>query len=230
MATFAYDRQGRLERYYDRLWTEYFGRPTDEYPGRSRLVEILKEGFFEGDWWFAFDIFEIVLEMENEMGFHVQLAAKSISDALTGSAYMLLNRKFVERLPDEQIESVRAALAVPFSTVSTHFKNAFAAWCRRPEPDAGEVVRESIHGVEATCRELCGDQNADLTKALAKLGKERPFHPALKQAIEKLYAWTSDESGLRHSLKGNPLTKAEKAEAQLALVTCSAIANYLISR
>ena len=138
--------------------------------------------------------------------------------------------EITERLPVEQTVSIASAQRSPFSTARTHFENAFRALNRRPDCDAGEVIRESIHGLEATCRELCGDQNADLNKALAKLEKERPFHPALRQGIEKFYAWTGDESGVRHALKVEPRTTVGKAEAQLALVICSTIANYLVAQ
>jgi hypothetical protein len=226
--SFARNEQ-RLTEFLREIYVRFLGQPIDEYPGNARLLQTIKGIFLAGEWWLVFEILETALAMEYEMQFVDQFAIESINKALTDSAYVLVYHEITERLPVEQSASVETALRSPFSSARTHFENAFKALNRRPECDAGEVIRESIHGIEATCRELCGDQNADLPKALAKLEKKRPFHPALRQAIEKLYAWTGDESGVRHSLKNSPRATAIKAEAQLALMTCSAIANYLIA-
>jgi hypothetical protein len=227
MASFSYGDQG-IKDFYRRVW-QSFGGPVDEYPGSATVFQTIKGIFLGGEWWRVFDILETALSMQNVLGFPEKFAIDSVNKALSISAYVLQNSEFTERLPIEQTASIDTALSGPFSSARTHFANAYRALNRRPECDAGEVIRESIHGVEATCRELCSDQNADLGRALAKLDKAYAFHPALKQAIEKLYAWTGDESGVRHALKEAPRTKAGKAEAQLAVVTCSAIANYLIA-
>jgi hypothetical protein len=227
MASFSRGDRG-IKDFYRQVWLS-FGGPVDEYPGDARVLQTIKGIFLGSEWWRVFDILETALSMQSVMGFLERFAIDSINKALSSSAYVLQNGEFAERLPIEQTTSIDTALSGPFSSARTHFANAYRALNRRPECDAGEVIRESIHGVEATCRELCGDQNADLAKALAKLEKGRPLHPVLKQAIEKLYAWTGDESGVRHALKKEPRTTVGKAEAQLALMTCSAIANYLVA-
>jgi hypothetical protein len=227
MPSFSYGDRG-IKDFYRRVWLS-FGGPADEYPGSARVLQTIKGIFLGGEWWRVFDILETALSMQNVMGFPEAFAINSINKALTGSAYVLQNGEFAERLPIEQTASIDTALSGPFSSARTHFANAYRALNRRPECDAGEVIRESIHGVEATCRELCGDQNADLGRALAKLDKQYQFHPVLRQAIEKLYGWTGDASGVRHAEKEAPKGKPGKAEAELALVTCSAIANYLIA-
>jgi hypothetical protein len=194
------------------------------------MVERLGQTFNSGEWWILFDIFEFVFETPGTFGIPSGVLSRLVNESLVGSAYLLVDWKFIERMADEQMDAVQSALHIPFSSARTHFERAFGAWRQRPQADPTEVVRESIHAVEATCKELCKDPNADLNKALTALHKKRPIHPVLKQAIEKLYAWTGDEDGIRHSLKGKTITKAEKAEAQFALVTCSALANYLIAR
>lgn len=228
LPSLAYRERG-LTAFFREVYVRFLGRPIDEYPGNARLLEAIKESFLSGKWWLVFDILETALDMQDVMDFGEEFAIESINKALAGSAYILVYHEFTERLPVEQSAAIGTALSSPFSTARAHFENAFRALNMRPECDAGEVIRESIHGTEATCRELCGDQNADLNKAIAKLAKKSPLHPTLRQAIEKLYAWTGDESGVRHALKEAPRTTAGKAEAQLALATCSAIANYLVT-
>jgi hypothetical protein len=54
------------------------------------------------------------------------------------------------------------------------------------------------------------------------------LHQAFKDALAKLYGWTSDEDGIRHSIMESD--NIERADAQFMLVTCSAFVNYLFER
>ncbi len=57
-----------------------------------------------------------------------------------------------------------------------------------------------------------------------KLLKDK-IHPAMKSAFEKLYGYTSDANGIRHS---NGLErKFTFEEAKYMLISCSAFVNYL---
>jgi hypothetical protein len=227
MSCFSRGRHG-IQDFFLRIWLDS-GFAIDEYPGDAEVLRRIKGAFLGGDWWHGFEILETALTLRDVMGFPRRLAVDSINIALAGSAYILVNDEITERLPVEQSASIETALSSPFSSARTHFEKAFGAWNRRPECEPGDVIRESIHGVEATCRELCGDQNADLGKALATLDKRYQFHPVLRQAIEKLYAWTGDASGVRHAEKATERGKPGKAEARLALVICSSVANYLVT-
>jgi hypothetical protein len=82
--------------------------------------------------------------------------------------------------------------------------------------------------VEAACKHLTKRENSMLPDALKVLDSERAFHPAFKEAIIKLYGWTSDEGGIRHAIKD--ADKVERADAQFMLVACSAFVNYLFAR
>jgi hypothetical protein len=97
-----------------------------------------------------------------------------------------------------------------------------------PAATVPDVVEECAAAGESACKKLTGDQSGDLNRALQKLDKQKPFHPAFKQSLEKLYAWTSDASGIRHGIKD--ATKVTKADAQFMLVSCSAFVNYLFAR
>jgi hypothetical protein len=176
MPSLAYSERG-LTAFFREIHVRFLEQPIDEYPGNARLLQTIKGIFLGGKWWLVFEILETALAMEYEMGFMEESAIESINKALTDSAYVLVYHEITERLPIEQSASIETALRSPFSSARTHFENAFKALNRRPECDAGEVIRESIHGVEATCRQLCGDQNADLGKALAKVISSTSFIP-----------------------------------------------------
>ena len=55
--------------------------------------------------------------------------------------------------------------------------------------------------------------------------KKIDMHPALKTAFNKLYGYTNDEQGIRHSLLEKDTVDFE--DAKFMLVSCSAFINYL---
>lgn len=64
-------------------------------------------------------------------------------------------------------------------------------------------------------------------KALGKIEKNHKIHGSLKAACEKLYTYTNNEGGIRHSFfEGDG--KVTMYEAQYMLVSCSAMVNYLL--
>lgn len=88
------------------------------------------------------------------------------------------------------------------------------------------AVRESIHAVESTARYI--DPSAGtLGPALKSLEKSGALHPALKQAFSKLYAYTSDEQGIRHALIDNPQANVDQDEAVFMLGACASFSSYL---
>ena len=88
------------------------------------------------------------------------------------------------------------------------------------------AVRESIHAVESTARQI--DPNAKaLEPALRSLEKAKALHPALKQAFSKLYGYTSDEQGIRHALIDNPQPNVGQDEAVFMLGACASFSSYL---
>ena len=98
----------------------------------------------------------------------------------------------------------------------------------RDNPDFRNSVKESVSAVESACRHLTEMPSATLGEALKKLDQMDPLHGALKDGILKLYGWTSDEGGIRHSLVESDNVK--HADAQFMLVACSAFVNYLFAR
>jgi hypothetical protein len=142
------------------------------------------------------------------------------------SGFVLLT--FVLRMGENEAGSVGTALNLDDAAVHTHFREALRKLSDRQNPDYRNSIKESISAVESACKKLTGDQSADLNRALQKLEARKSFHPAFKQSLEKLYAWTGDASGIRHSIKDAPMPT--KADAQYMLVACSAFVNYLFAR
>ena len=92
------------------------------------------------------------------------------------------------------------------------------------------AIRESIHAVESVARQLAPDASKELRPALNSLEKNGRFHPAFKDALNKLYGYTSDEEGIRHPLITNAASPAGQDEAVFMLGACASFASYLWRR
>lgn len=90
-------------------------------------------------------------------------------------------------------------------------------------------MRESIHAVESVARVLSNKSRSSLGPALDKLAKEAGLHPSFKQGLLKLYGYTSDESGIRHSLLDKP-SRVGAAEAQFMIGACAAFISYMLAK
>ena len=97
------------------------------------------------------------------------------------------------------------------------------------EGEWADAVRESIHAVESVARLLAPDANT-LGPALAELERGGRLHPALKEAFNRLYGYTSDEEGIRHPLIENATSPVGLDEAVFMLGACASFASYLWRR
>lgn len=93
-----------------------------------------------------------------------------------------------------------------------------------------DPIRESIHAVEAAARTI-EPKAGTLGEALKKL-RNKGFldHPAIGQAFEKLYGYTSDEKGIRHSMTDEGATDVGLDEAMFMFSACAAGTAYLIRK
>jgi hypothetical protein len=136
--------------------------------------------------------------------------------------------KIVPILSDEQAKMLKTDLghlkSSPFQSAKDHTKKAISALDRG---DHADCIRESITSVEAAIREFTGDPNAILSSALSKLTKQGQSHPALNQAFEKLYAYTSDAKGIRHSQVFGEGANVDTEEAIFFLSTCVSFVGFL---
>jgi hypothetical protein len=116
--------------------------------------------------------------------------------------------------------------ATQFNGARAHLRNAATHLTAGKYNDS---VRESIHAVEAVGRTL--DSTADvLSKALAKLKQKISIHPAMKKGFTSLYAYTSDEKGIRHALLDDGAAKVDETDALFMLGACAAFVSYLINK
>ena len=128
---------------------------------------------------------------------------------------------------DLEIEEIIKAKQSKYEQVNSHIDKALKLISNKENPDYENTIKESITAVEAMCSIIVGE-NTTLGDALKKLEDNGvKIHPSLKSSFSKLYGYTSDANGIRHSgdIGGSGSTFIE---AKFMLVSCSAFINYLI--
>lgn len=136
--------------------------------------------------------------------------------------YKIINNKITDIVDEQQINSIEETLNNPYKEVSGHYAKAIEQLYSVKDFD--NSIKESISSVESMCQIITKKNNATLGDALKLLKNE--IHPAMKSAFEKLYGYTSDANGIRHS---NGLGEGNSTfeEAKYMLISCSAFVNYL---
>lgn len=146
------------------------------------------------------------------------------------SAYRFIGDVLAPISSDIEVAAISEAAGVgdKFVGARSHIRQAVLLFGRKPEPDYRNTIKEAISGVESAVRVLVGNPKATLGDGLKKLEEVKPLHPAFRQAMDRLYGYTSDEGGIRHSLID--LAKVDEADAKFMLLTCSAFINFCVQR
>lgn len=70
--------------------------------------------------------------------------------------------------------------------------------------------------------------SSGLGEALKILSRRHSWNKQLTNAINKLYAYTNDENGIRHSLVFKGKANVEEADALFMLGVCASLITYLL--
>ena len=178
----------------------------------------------------------------------IVFAAEELPDSLAESFIQLANaafdrgkfawrfsgRKLVRRMGEAEIKAIEVALqdSQPFPEVRKQLDTALAEFSSRESANYGHAAKEAISAVETLCRMIVGKPNITLGDALKEIGRSgKPeVHGALLSSFSNLYGYASDKGLVRHGAKPGDLSDVTLEEAQLVLVTSSAIVSFLIAR
>ena len=225
---------------FEVLHVEFWVRPVDEFPlgyrdraGRSMApFNIYKDAILNYlPYNKVFDLFQMIMRHPRcPVYFTVEVAAVFKECRL---AYVVDIEQPVTILPavtDQEGEALMGAMGelrqAGLHGAETHLKRAGELI---NEGEWADAVRESIHSVESVARLLAPDANT-LGPALAELERGGRLHPALKEAFNRLYGYTSDEEGIRHPLIENSTSPVGQDEAVFMLGACASFASYLWRR
>lgn len=212
------------------LWGDYLQLPLDDCPSVTSVWSQLKDRVLRGEWYEPFNLLEFLLSTQPLARYHAELARTvniELEKKLT--AYRVINDKVVPLDSEAEGTAVASALDELQTTllagVRHHLSTAIDLLADRAKPDYANSVKESISAVEAILELITGE--GVLSKALPKLPASGiKVHSAQVEAWKKLYGWTSDEDGVRHSAKAPP--EVGQAMAKYMLVTSSAFVSLLV--
>ncbi len=201
-----------------------------------RITHVAKAGikdiFFEKEWHKIFDIMEYFnyRYCRSQIKFSQikfnQIINQILIDENVG--YRFIRGMFVPLTNEEEIAEIAKAMITPYQNANEHIKKATQFFSNRTNPDYENSIKESITAVEAVAKELTGKKNASLGDAIKVLETNGiVLHGAFKVALDKLYGYTSEASGVRHA--GSVPLQQDQATARFMLITCSAFVNYIIA-
>lgn len=219
------------------FWTEVLSdvylQQVDYSVGLSyredRMFEIINDTYYNDDFDSVLTLFEFLLNKFEDIDQFHQAPIKECANALFEREYVgyrYINKKIVPITDDTEISSIEEATTTEYQSVTNHLNKSLILISDREHPDYANSIKESISAVEAICSEILGKSDT-LGAALKKLEQKGiVIHPCLKSAFDKLYGYTSDATGIRHSgqLDGKGATFDE---AKFMLVSCSAFINYV---
>lgn len=218
----------RIGHLVQRLWFHYFNRDLDGPPNfygsyeNKGAYDVIKDYFFTCQWHEIYDLIETISEDKSDL--ISDETREWINDALEehNAAYRFVGKEIAEITDKNEIQAIETALATAESPVRIHLDTALRMLSDKEAPDYRNSVKESISAVEAACRYVTGNSSATLGDALKHV---QNLHPAMSRAFSQLYGYTSDASGIRHSLTDE--ATITYADAKFMLVTCSAFVSYL---
>jgi hypothetical protein len=235
----TYSRYGNspLGEFYITIWKSFFKKPVDKIPiyrdrsngdsvATDEVQGIIRQWYFKAQWYEIYDFIEF---LSQNAGGVDSIFNPTLKREL--SAYRLVNSRIMQITSEEEIFEIEEAIndTSKWQSVNTHLKTALSFISNRKSPNYRNSIKESISAVESLCVIITGDKKATLGKALSIIEKKYTLHKALKESFSSLYGYTSDASGIRHSLLENDIP-IDFEEAKFMLVLCSAFINFLKSK
>lgn len=212
-----------VEELLEYLGAEYnIGGPFYRLNNYRHLERIVKQE----DWYVVFDVIERYLDLIDKRKVSSAIREMNLILQEEQSQWMIVDNKVVPKFINEELADIETAMNSLLGVSNIHIEKALRLLSLKEAPDYANSIKESISAVEAACKFITGLEDATLGKAIKHMcdvGVE--IHQSLRQAFEKLYGYTSDESGIRHA--GIDFTNAGFDEARFMFVTCSAFVNYL---
>lgn len=221
-------------------FTNFFGKEAVKYSAKGSL-SLIRNTILSGEVHNVFDLIEHLLEKfdqnsslndKQKTGFFPFLWYTKETFERFPSAYMLIhdgNRHiFTPQGHPEEDESLKQAFqnTEDFPGARNHLAEGIL---KLREGKYCDSIRESIHSLESLGKLVSGKKGATLPKALNEMKRDGFVPKLILDSLDKLYAYTSNEPGLRHA-KINENSSVKYSEAHFMIVTCSAYLNYIIAK
>lgn len=196
----------------------------------SQFKTLILEGSFN-------KVLDLVEIMANDSDYVKEEIVNRISKSFERCAtayYLDMSRypyQFFPRSNEAQGEAMQKAIKTirdgGMKGAETHLRQAAEHINAQQFADS---ISDSIHAVESVARRI-DPKSKTLGPALNSLEKADLIkHPALKEAFSKLYGYTSDEQGIRHSLTDKNSPDVDLDEAMFMFGACASFAAYLVNK
>ena len=211
---------------FSKIFDSIFKEDASEY---LHITDV-KDRFFKLKWYKVYDFVEFML-------LNFPLNTNAFQDELNrvlkeeSAGYRIGDNKVIPITNKLEMDEVSKAQHTAMDEINKHVIKSVALLSNKESPDPPNAIKEAISAVEALCRKISGNNSASLGQALCKIKEERPelIDEHLEEAMKKLYKFSNDSSGVRHS-HAEGKTQVGFDEAKFMVVVCSAIVNYLIMR
>ena len=226
---------GETRRFVERVLGRWSGQPEDEMPYRiESVMNVFKDAFGDANFNRVLDLMEVLISDIRVESVFIIAVERSFEEH--AAAYWLntngMPLQFFPRTSKEQGDAVRAGI----ETLHENKMDGAASHLRKASEgmrsgDYGDSIRESIHAVESVARLIDPEAKKTLGPALDSLERAGLLkHTALKDAFKKLYGYTSDEQGIRHSLVDQSSADVDLDEALFMFGACASFAAYLATK
>ena len=233
-AAYQYYFGEKTERFLERVLGKVLKKPEDKietsYPAVYQQFRTL---ILEGNFNVVLDLIEI---MTNERRWDKEFVncIGELFERYAAAYYLDMScrpHKFFPRSNEAQGEATREAIKTirdgGMEGAETHLRQAAE---HINAQRFAESIKDSIHAVESVARQI-DPKSKTLGPALNSLERAGLIkHPALKEAFSKLYGYTSDEQGIRHSLTDKNSPDVDLDEAMFMFGACASFAAYLVNK
>lgn len=231
----------RKREFFIRIYLNHFKIDIDNVPyDFSSAYNIIKEVFLhEAQWYEVFELIEASIcsiKMDRNYYFvDISEFQDLVNHTLEKefSAYRLINEIFVPISNESEVKEIEQAIqnTKPFTTLlgsNIHLTEALKILSDRKTIDYRNSIKESISAIETLAKVISEKKSDSLGKTLSIVKAKIGLHTSLEEGFKKIYGYTSDADGIRHSLMDEP--NCDFDDAKYMLVSSSAFINYLIAK
>ena len=200
----------------------------EDYFSKERWIENWSKFFKEANYVEIFDFLTFFVRDSDCPANLVEEISRAMDQPFSPYRLSIHAKTVFPAVGEEETKSLErdldAAFSSPFSGSKIHLQSALDSLGKG---DHLATVRDSIHAVESAVKDFTDEPNATLSKAVKSLVNEGGVHKALADAFDKLYAYTSDEKGIRHALVFGSNERVGLDEAIFFLSACTAFVGFL---
>ncbi|HET8919563.1 MAG TPA: hypothetical protein VFN27_07775, partial [Xanthobacteraceae bacterium] len=211
-----YDYDGQYNDVMSDIFVNFLKVPSDNVPyAQYDGIKFIKGWFYKAKWYEVYNLVEFLFHRREAPRFIGRVSHFLETEK---SGYRVVNKQLVPITDPVEIEAVAAAssLTSAFSGARHHLQSAISLFSKKPDPDYRNSIKEAISAVESVARVITGNPKATLGEALRKIDERMTIHPALREALSRLYGYTSDEGGIRHAMLEQ--SNIDEAEAKFMIV------------